>query len=90
MFFQKQIGFAVVLVGRRKVGQVSFQVLDKTITRTESVSYMGIKIGRNQRLACQVQHLQIKAPRITAELNILVTSMECPRSSKRKLLVLAI
>lgn len=81
---------AVVLVGRRKVRQVTFKIRDETVTTAESVNYLGVRIGRNLGMNCQIKHVQCKAAKITADLNRIMTNVEGPRTSKRRLLVSAI
>lgn len=81
---------AVALVGRRKICQVSFQVLGRNVKSQESISYLGIKMGRNLRVAAQVHFVQCKSAKITNVLNRIMFHVGGPRSSKRRLLVSAV
>lgn len=72
---------AVVLIERKKVRRVTFQVMNRMITTVESISYFGV--------TSLVEKIQCKAAKITADLNRSMSNMENPRWRKRRLLVAA-
>lgn len=80
----------VMLVGRRKIRSMSFEVAGRRVDTQESVKYLGVVFERNMRMMSHVKHIQKRATKIMTDLSRLMYNINGPRSSKRRLLVSAV
>lgn len=81
---------AIVLVGRRKLKELSFSMNGIELNTVEKAKYLGVLINRNMLMVEHVILLESTTLNITRQLNMLMSSTKGPRSSSRKLLVAVI
>lgn len=78
---------AIILTKKRKIPQISFNLLGNTIRPQNAIKYLGMWLDPKLTFAEHVNQIIKKAERTTAALAKLMPNMGGPRASKRKLLV---
>lgn len=81
---------AIVLVGRRKVREIRFNMNGTEVKTVEKAKYLGVLLNRNMTMVEHVSQLKSKTLHITRQLNMLMPNTKGPRSGRRKLLVTVI
>lgn len=79
-----------MLVAKRKIREVSFQVKNNLVRTSENVKYLGVMYDSNRRMVGHIKFTQQRCARLTRTLNGLMSNVGGLKGSKRKLLVSAV
>jgi hypothetical protein len=77
---------AVLLVGKRRPGNVKFQIGGEEILPATSLKYLGVRMDRAMTFVPHVEEVAAKAEKMVAVLGRIMPNMKGPGSSRRKLL----
>jgi hypothetical protein len=77
---------AVLLVGKRRPGNVKFQIGGEEILPVTSLKYLGVRMDRAMTFVPHVEEVAAKAEKMVAVLGRIMPNMKGPGSSRRKLL----